>query len=207
MSIIGLILIAVAVSVDGFWGGFAFGLNRTKIPKLSLLIISSWSVLCTMITMLIGRFLTYHIPILAAKIAGAVLLIIIGFMALREGLRKKDEYRNRPKTDDTKPGFKDVFRILNNPLLADVDNQNDIKPSEATLFGLAVSMDASVAAFTLALSGMSPFTTPFLFGLTHFLLIGAGNIIATRKLFNAVGIKFAIFPGLILMALGILRLL
>jgi len=206
LTLLSLVLIAVAVSIDGFWGGFAFGLKRTKIPPLSLIIISAWSVICTMISMLVGHFLTNHISITAAKIIGAGLLFAMGFMTLKEGMKK----RNELKFEDNKAskiGLKDVFKIISNPLLADVDNQNDIKPSEATLLGLAVAMDASVAAFTLSLAGLNPFTTPFLFGLTHFVLIGLGNLLATRKLFSTIGAKLTLAPGLILMLLGISRLL
>lgn len=206
MGTFSLVLIAVAVSIDGFWGGFAFGLKRTKIPLISLVIISSWSVVCTMITMLIGYFLTDYIPFFWANVIGALMLFLIGFMALREGIKKRREYAGN-NAGSEQIGLKDIFRVLNNPLLADVDNQNDIKPSEATLLGLAVAMDASIAAFTVALAGFNPFTTPFLFGLTHFILIGLGNMVATRKVFETVGIKLSLVPGFILIALGVARLL
>jgi putative sporulation protein YtaF len=180
-------LIAIAVSIDGFMGGFAFGLKRTKIPILSLLIISSWSVVCTMITMLAGHFLTDYIPLIWARIMGAVMLTAIGAMTIIEGIKRKKEYK-ASNVKVCKIKISNLFKVLNNPLLADVDNQNDIKPSEATLLGLAVAMDASIAAFTLGLAGVNPIFTPFLFGATHFILIGLGNIIATRKVFEFVGV-------------------
>ena len=67
-------------------------------------------------------------------------------------------------------------------------------------------MDASIVAFTLALMGLNPYTTPFLFGLTHFILIGMGNIAARNSIINKLGQKFHYLPGLILMLLGVLRL-
>jgi len=205
MGTISLILIAVAVSVDGFWGGFAFGLRKIRIPLPSLIVISTWSIVCSMLTMLLGHSLINYISFTTAKWIGALLLFTIGIMALREGLKQKKELADH---EQKVPGYnlKDLIRVIDNPLLADVDQQNDVKLSEGSLLGLAVAMDASIAAFTVALAGFNPFTTPFLFGLTHFLLIGLGNFVALRRIFNYIGERFAMVPGTILILLGLARL-
>lgn len=204
MSLFSLILIAAAVSLDGFWGGFAFGLRKIKIPLGSLIIISFWSVICTMIAMLIGYYLKHVIPIEIAKYIGAILLLLLAIYTLKEG----NEHR-KVKQGSSKPqiNLHDLAKILRNPLLADYDNQNDIKPMEGTLLGLAVAMDASIAAFTIALLGMNPFTTPFLFGAAHFMMIGVGNLIARTNIVESFGEKFALLPGFILLALAIIRLI
>lgn len=202
MSLFSLILIAAAVSLDGFWGGFAFGLRKIKIPFGSLIIISFWSVICTMITMMIGHYLRNIIPIEMAKYIGAVLLLLLAFYTLKEGYHHKKESFEASKPKIT---LHDLTKILQNPLLADYDNQNDIKPMEGTLLGLAVAMDASIAAFTIALLGINPFSTPFLFGVAHFIMIGSGNIIARTNLVESVGEKFALLPGFILLILAVLR--
>ena len=208
MSLFSLIIIATAVSIDGFWGGFAFGLRKIKINFTSLLVISFWSVVLCGITMSLGHFLKDHISFALAKWISALLLFAIGAMALKEGIIQRSKYIEKNQHSKVeKIGFKDLFRILDNPLLADVDGENDVKPGEGTLLGLAVAMDAAVAAFTVALAGYSPFTTPFLFGLTHFVLIGLGNFVALKQLIHYFAEKFALLPGVILIALGVLRLI
>lgn len=202
MGLFSLILIAVAVSLDGFWGGFAFGLRKIKIPFVSLLIISSWSVLCTMIAMLIGHYLKAVIPIGMAKYIGAILLLMLALYTLKEGYEHRKEQKGTIKPKIT---IHDLAKILQNPLLADYDNQNDIKPMEGTLLGLAVAMDASIAAFTIALVGVNPFTAPFLFGLAHVVMIGSGNIISRTNIVSGLGEKFALIPGFILLIIAVLR--
>lgn len=202
MGLFSLVLIAIAVSIDGFWGGFAFGLRKIKIPFSSLLIISSWSVLCTMIAMMIGHYLKFVIPIGMAKYIGAVLLLMLAFYTLKEGYEHRKEQKGTVKP---KINLHDLVKILQNPLLADYDNQNDIKPMEGTLFGLAVAMDASIAAFTIALIGMNPFTTPFMFGLSHVVMIGSGNILSRTKMVAGIGERFSLVPGFILLILAVLR--
>lgn len=204
MELISLVLMATAVSIDGFWGGFSFGLRNIRIKPLSLFIISFMSVICTMIAMLIGYNIREYIPIEMAKFIGAGLLILLGILTVK-GNQKQD------KTIDDNINLKnfklkDLINVLRNPLLSDLDKQNDIKPIEGTILGLAVAMDASIAAFTIALIGVNPYITPFLFGLTHFVLIGIGNIVAMNSLVNKIGQKFYYLPGLILMLLGLLRL-
>jgi putative sporulation protein YtaF len=204
VDVFSLILVATAVSIDGFWGGFAFGLRKVKINGLSLIIISFWSIVCTMGAMLIGYNLKSIISANAAKYIGAFLLFLLGLFTLKEGYN--DKKNKLQKNIEVKFNIKDLIKVLGNPTLADFDHQNDIKPLEGTLLGIAVAMDASIAAFTVALLGFSPLTTPFLFGLTHFILIGIGNIVARNKVINAMGQKLSMLPGIILIVLAILRL-
>ncbi len=121
MDFISLILVAVAVSIDGFWGGFAFGLRKIKISFFPLIIISFWSVVCTMITMLIGSNLKQIIPVEIAKYIGAALLILLGIFTFKEGYKHKDKLSaNNKKVTNFNP--KDLLKVLRNPLLADIDN-------------------------------------------------------------------------------------
>lgn len=208
MGLFSVIAIAIAVSIDGFWGGFAFGLRKIRISFPSLLIISSWSIVCTFIAMIIGHNLKTFIPIEYGKYIGAGLLVLLGIFTIKEGYRQgKGETSARNEIIGVKFKISNLFKILQNPILADMDQENDIKPFEGTMLGLAVAMDASIAAFTLALMGLNPYITPFLFGFTHFSLIGAGNILARQNLVSYVTEKFSLLPGFILIALGILRLL
>lgn len=204
MSFFSLVLVAIAVAIDGFWGGFSFGLRKIRISLISLLIISSWSIICTMPTMLLGYNLQRYISIETGKYIGGVLLLLLGLFTLKEGFKQRKEMKNESRVLK-KIGFKDLFKILNNPILADIDHENDIKPFEGTLLGIAVAMDASIAAFTLSFFGFNPYTTPFLFGLTHFILIGLGNVIARNNIINCLGEKFALLPGIILITLALMR--
>jgi putative sporulation protein YtaF len=202
LTLFSLILIAAAVSLDGFWGGFAFGLRKIKINLFSLIIMALWSVICTLIAMLIGYYLRNVIPIEMAKYIGAVLLLLLALYTLKQGNEHRKENKNitMPKIS-----IKDLTRIIQNPLLADYDQQNDVKPLEGSLLGIAVAMDASIAAFTLALLGVNPYTTPFLFGLAHFVMIGAGNVVARTNLIGSFGERFALLPGFILLIMAVLR--
>lgn len=204
MGIISLILIATAVSIDGFWGGFSFGLRKIKISWVSLLIISSWSIVGTMITMNIGYRLQDFISLETGKYIGGSLLLLLGLFTLKEGLEQRKKFKSNSE-DHIDMNFRGLIKVINNPILADIDKENDIKPIEGTILGVAVAMDASIAAFTLSFFEFNPFITPFLFGITHFVLIGLGNILARNNFVYHFAAKFSLLPGIILVALGISR--
>ncbi|GBF11355.1 MAG: manganese efflux pump [Tepidibacillus sp.] len=206
MGIISLILVATAVSIDGFWGGFSFGLRKIKISYFSLLIMSSWSVVGTIITMRLGNKLQDYISLNMGKYIGAILLLLLGLFTLKEGLKQKKEANiNRNVISNLK--VRNLIKVINNPILADIDQENDIKPIEGMILGIAVAMDASIAAFTLSFFNYNPFLTSFLFGLMHFILIGMGNILARKNIINVFAEKFSLLPGIILVTLAIIRLI
>lgn len=240
VAIVSIVLLALAVSLDGFWGGFAYGLRKIKIPIFSLALISFWSIVGTMITMIVGNSIVTYLSVNAAKWIGAILLISIGIYALREGLEQNNKLSkeklnnnedsdidNKAKTgysckeDNLQLTFREnegtvdqkinpivlLFKVLKDPLEADMDKSGTISMVEGTILGLAVAMDACIAAFALAIAGINPFITPFLFGLTHFILIGLGNIIASHNKVNKIGSKLAFIPGGILIIIGLLRVL
>ena len=204
MGIISLILIATAVSIDGFWGGFSFGLRKIKISWVSLLIISSWSIVGTMITMNIGYRLQDFISLETGKYIGGSLLLLLGLFTLKEGIEQRKKLKSNAD-QHIGMNFRDLLKVINNPILADIDKENDIKPIEGTILGVAVAMDASIAAFTLSFFEFNPFITPFLFGITHFVLIGLGNILARKNFVYQFAAKFSLLPGIILVVLGISR--
>jgi putative Mn2+ efflux pump MntP len=238
MSVFSVVLLAIAVAIDGFWGGFAYGLRKIKIDLSSLVIISFWSVILTLITMLLGKTLMNYISLNTAKWIGAFLLIGIGIYAIKEGV----EHRNKVKDEinsleDGSLGLDEnstnleinskailagreekeeltsrnpmviLFKVLGNPLLADFDKSGTISMWEGTILGLAVAMDASIAAFAVGIAGYNPFLTPLLFGLTHFVLIGLGNLIGRYRYIKNIGEKIVFIPGGILILIGLLRVL
>ena len=107
VDILSLVLLATAVSIDGFWGGFAFGLRKIKINILSLLIISSWSIVCTMGAMLIGYNLKSVISPEAAKYIGAFLLLVLGIFTLKEGYKE-----SKKKENEKDISYRDVDKCI-----------------------------------------------------------------------------------------------
>lgn len=184
MSWTAVLLVAVAVSVDGLWGGLAFGLRRVRIGPGALFVISLISGGCAGLAMVAGQILARTVPLAAAKWVSAALFLGIGITLIYEAW---------------------LERVLVNPVWADADYSGDLRGWEALVMGLAVAIDASAAAFTIGLAGYGSAAVPLLIGAAHFLLVGLGNLMGSRRLVHLLTSRFAYLPGGVLVVLGLLR--
>ncbi|MFB8373239.1 manganese efflux pump [Paenibacillus taichungensis] len=88
---ISLLALALALSLDGFGVGITYGLRRTKIPLLSIVVISICSGLVIALSMQVGVLLSHVVSPDVASIVGAVILIGIGAWSLLQLIRKRDK--------------------------------------------------------------------------------------------------------------------
>ncbi|MHA7964816.1 manganese efflux pump [Paenibacillus sp. CAU 1782] len=90
--LLSLILLAFAVSLDGFGVGVTYGLRKIRIPFLSIFIIACCSGLVIWLSMQAGGWLGGFLSETAAKFIGAAILIGIGCWALIQlGLNKGND--------------------------------------------------------------------------------------------------------------------
>lgn len=82
MLILSMILFALAVSVDGFGVGFAYGLKNIIIPRGSLLLINLISSVVIAVSMFFGKIVVIFISLETARLIGAVLLAGMGLFML-----------------------------------------------------------------------------------------------------------------------------
>nr|WP_125665732.1 sporulation membrane protein YtaF [Paenibacillus baekrokdamisoli] len=224
-----LILLAFAVSLDGFGVGVTYGMRRIRIPILSVVIIALCSGIVVWVSMQIGAVLSGYMSPMFAKGIGAVLLMLIGCWALyqywrRSHLRDSDsvpveeeQIQRQEATLDTEEASTVlilelkrlglVIQILRTPQMADVDRSGIISASEALLLGIALSLDSFGAGLGAAMIGFSPILTAVVLSTTSGLFLLAG-----MKL----GFKFAawqgmralsILPGILLFVMGLVKLL
>ncbi|QOS78046.1 manganese efflux pump [Paenibacillus sp. JNUCC31] len=86
---ISLLALALALSLDGFGVGITYGLRRTKIPLLSIAVISICSGLVIALSMQVGVLLSHVVSPDVASMVGAVILLGIGAWSLLQLIRKQ----------------------------------------------------------------------------------------------------------------------
>ncbi|WP_339316246.1 MntP/YtaF family protein [Paenibacillus sp. FSL R10-2734] len=86
-----LILLAFALSLDGFGVGITYGLRKLKIPLLSVLIISLCSGVVICVSMQVGVLLAKVVSPHAASEVGAVILVLMGCWSLVQMLMQKEK--------------------------------------------------------------------------------------------------------------------
>ncbi|MGG1877222.1 MntP/YtaF family protein [Paenibacillus cisolokensis] len=90
------VLLAFALSLDGFGAGVTYGLRKTRIPLLSVLIISLCSGLVLGISMQAGALLQRFFSPFAASVIGAVILILLGCWSLCQQIKRAGDPESEP---------------------------------------------------------------------------------------------------------------
>ncbi|WP_208543912.1 sporulation membrane protein YtaF [Paenibacillus protaetiae] len=220
-----LLLLAFAVSIDGFGVGITYGLRRIRIPLLSVFIIACCSGIIIWLSMQAGTYISGFLSPVAAKDIGACLLFVIGGWALIQSIRRKQSGKD---AEDDLPvetraaeraahpvlvmmvelkrlGL--VIQILRTPQAADVDRSGTISASEALMLGFALSLDAFGAGFGAAMLGLPPFITALAIAAASafFLLGGMGFGFHFSKWKGMQALS--LLPGIMLIIIGMLKLL
>ncbi|MCU6710470.1 sporulation membrane protein YtaF [Paenibacillus sp. J5C_2022] len=234
--LLSVLVLALAVSLDGFGVGVTYGLRRIRIPFVSVLIIACCSGFIIWLSMGAGEWLRGYVSEIAAKAIGAAILIGIGCWALIQlgrsrGLHEEDsdvgsslssvdarsldsenrgEGLRRPAATVLSVELKRlglVIQILRSPQAADVDRSGIISPSEAVMLGVALSLDALGAGLGAALLGLPPIMTAIVIACSSALFLMAGTWLGIRFAARRGMQALSVVPGILLILMGIMKLL
>jgi putative sporulation protein YtaF len=213
MEILTLVLFALALNLDAFGAGTAYGLRNIKLPFTSVLIISGMSMAAITVSMLAGHTLSGYIPETVAHRVGGILLMAVGLWVLvqslqshRNGTVSEHESRYGTVMEIHIRSLGLIIQVLREPSRADLDKSGEISAREALLLGLALSMDALAAGFAVSMLGFSVLTTAVIVGAGHLILTYAGLILGKGAAATAIGRQLSAIPGCILITLGILKI-
>lgn len=223
LPIISLLILAFALSLDGFGVGAMYGLRKIKIPVLSIAIIALMSGIVIFASMQIGVTISVFFSPKLAKTIGAVILICIGIWASFQVLSQKETTGdgNASKHQQKAPFQREgqtvfsievkslglVIQILRTPQAADVDGSGVISASEAALLGLALSLDAFGAGIGAAFIGFTPALTSIVIALASGSFIYLGLQTGLRYADLSWVRRLTVIPGCILILVGIMKLL
>ncbi|WP_424768378.1 MntP/YtaF family protein [Paenibacillus sp. sgz302251] len=231
-----LLVLAFAVSLDGFGVGVTYGLRRIRIPLLSVFIIACCSGLVIFLSMQVGGWLTGFLSEFVARLIGACVLIVIGGWALLQLKRGKQNDESMEPVDEVHPENKVqtsalgkpaigelagaalvvmvelkrlglVIQILRTPQAADVDKSGTISASEAVMLGVALSLDAFGAGIGAALLGLPALLTALTIALASAIFL-IGGIRFGFRFSSWRGMQtLSLLPGILLIMMGIMKLL
>lgn len=215
------LLMAVALSLDGFGVGLAYGLRRIRIPLGSLIVVALCTVVAMGTSMLFGSWITLWLRFIPARLLGASILLALGTFqfvraiwnsrreifpqavpALAVGLQKsvlEPEFRFQFRF----LGF--VIQILKTPDIADVDGSGGISIRESTLLGSALAMDAFAGGIGAAMAGMT-LSVILIVALTQMMMLCLGQRMA-GKIPEDWTKKAEFLPGLVLIIVGLGKLI
>ncbi|WP_010094292.1 sporulation membrane protein YtaF [Ornithinibacillus scapharcae] len=204
----GLLLLVVAVSLDGFGVGISYGMRKILVPKTALTVIMICSGIVVLLSMVIGTMLHAFLSVELAKILGGSILIFIGLFSLFNSIRgqlKKEEEISPPFTSPN--NFQNIKTVMATPDRADLDKSGTISIGEAILLGTALALDAFGAGIGAAVLGYSVIYTPILIAVMSGVLvhygIKVGVVLARNKRLE----RMNFLPPVILITLGVINLM
>ncbi|MGI6614871.1 MAG: sporulation membrane protein YtaF [Dethiobacteria bacterium] len=203
------LLLALAVSIDGFSAGFSCGLRKLVIPFLSLLAISAFSATAVAASMLVGSGVAKLMPLRYLSYFGGVVLVLFGLSVVRQYFRegRADEPAEKTPRDgrpaEQKPR---LVSLLHRPEEADLDRSGTLSIREALLLGAALAADAFAAGFGAALIDLPFVPTVLAVGLTKFILLPLGVALGRAALRGTALPHAPLWGGAILIIIGIINL-
>ncbi|MBP1154630.1 MULTISPECIES: sporulation membrane protein YtaF [unclassified Paenibacillus] len=224
LPVVSLILLAFAVSLDGFGVGVMYGFRKIRIPLLSIVIISFCSGLIIYTSMQVGVLMARVVDPAVAQYVGAIILMGIGVWAVYQIFSGKKDEEGKEETSRTPVVLESapagakaiwyielkrlglVIQILRTPSIADVDRSGNISAYEAVLLGVALSLDAFGAGIGAAMLGFTPWLTAAVIALASGTFLGIGLQIGFRYAELRWIRKLSILPGFLLILMGIVKL-
>lgn len=215
------LLMAVALSLDGFGVGLAYGLRRIRIPMSSLIVIALCTVVAMGISMLFGSWVTLWFKFIPARLLGASILLALGIFQLSRAIwnRKRETFPQAVPVMAValqKPVLEPIFRfqfrflglviqVLKTPDIADVDGSGGISLRESLLLGSALAMDAFAGGIGAAMAGMT-LSVIAIVALTQIIMLRLGQQMAGKIPENWTT-KAEYLPGTVLIIVGLGKLI
>ncbi|MFJ7974643.1 sporulation membrane protein YtaF [Peribacillus sp. JNUCC 23] len=208
-----LIILAFAVSMDGFGVGMTFGMRKMRLPFKSIAVIACCSALSVGMAMIIGDFITRFVSVEAAGKTGGLILILLGSWILFQYFRSKKRVEEEQTHDTEKILFNFEIKslgvainILQKPMNADFDKSGTITGVEAIVLGFALSLDAFGAGIGAAMLGVSPFILSISIALMSSLFLWSGLQSGKLLSSNKVVQHLSYLPGVLLIIIGLCKL-
>jgi len=201
LPVISVILLGMAVSIDGFGVGFSYGLRRVHIPPLSLFIICLSSAVSVFISMLAGSGVAEIFGTELASLLGGMMLILVGIFIIKQAVFSKGVNSAQPTPE--KPGLALLSAILQAPEKADFDHSGEINAVEAVVLGVALALDAFGTGFGAALMGFTPLSVSLAVGIAKFIFLTTGTVLGRQYAQKFKEGNAAVIAGIVLMLLGI----
>lgn len=198
------LFIALANNVDNISVRIAYSIRGIKITAIKNLWISLITFLISSIAAVSGNLISGIFSKQLSSLLSMVLLASIGLWIMLEPYFKK----NNTETDEIyKDGNKNIYIILKRPEKADIDNSKDIDFKEATMLGIALSINNIGGGISAGMIGLNSFFIGFFSALISFIALWIGNYVTdflNRWNFNR---KATVIAGLILILIGLKQII
>ncbi len=195
-----ILLISLANNLDNVGVRIAYSIRGIKITNPINLWISVITFAITFIAAFSGtRIAGYLNKEVSAMIAMVILVAIGSWMIVQSYIARKAE----PSADSAEEGQAGGLAVLLDPEKADRDHSKNIEFREATLLGIALSLNNVGGGVSAGIIGLNTFWVGFFSAGLSFLALWGGNYIADFCIKWNLSNKATIVAGVALILIGI----
>lgn len=193
-----LLIIAVTNNLDNIGVRIAYSMRGIRISAPINAWISAITLVISYSAAYLGTVLSAFLSKQWCSVIAMVLLTAIGsWMILMQCLKKVCN------GDSGKSYTKDICHILLKPENADMDNSKHIDFKEATLLGVALSLNNVGGGISAGMIGLNSFWVGLLSAALSYIALWSGNHVAEYFLKWKITDRATVAAGLLLIAIGI----
>lgn len=197
MEWLSIMLIGVAANLDNLGVGVAYGVQSTKIPIKSNIIIALIGAVMTYTAVMTGSILGTYMDPKLAHIGGGIILFALGVWTIWNDWRRI----TIPKQKNPQGNY--LQQILENPEKADTDNNKVISSIESFLLGFALSLNCFGVGIGGGITGVSPFWSGIVVGSMSICTMTIGVQMGIRLSYSWVNKFASSIAGILLLSMGL----
>ena len=172
-----MIIMAFSLSIDAVGIGISYGIRGIKISAFAKFVICAMSFLIILLSMLFGDILYSLVPKYIGQIIGSLILFIMGFLIILQGVKSKKEIRNKKKKKTLRFIIKPLgisIKIIQSPEFCDFNKSRVIEPLESVYLGIALSFDSIGVGMTSSIFNFNEFVFSLLVCVFQIFLLSCG---------------------------------
>lgn len=206
-----LIFFAIALSLDAFSAGFAYGLRRIKIPLVSYCALICASMFIVGLSVFFGSAVAQIIPPVWGEKLGGMILLGIGLWWLfrprknNKNINQEDE-KVKKVVELRLASLAVIIQIFEEPVCADIDASGVISIQESLFLAFALSVDALGAVFGAALAGSVGIQTVLFIAIFQLFFLLLGVYLGRSSTFMWMRTQGPVIAGILLCMLGLLKI-
>lgn len=205
------IMITTALSMDCLVSGFAYGINKIKMPFLSVMIINLVCSAVLGISLFLGSIIGKYVPQIITLVLCVTILIVMGLIKILDSVVKSQVKKKKGIDKEIKFSFfnlKFIINILASPEDADIDKSKSLSPKEALVLAIALSLDGLAVGLGTGLISQSTisYIVIIAFSLitgTFFLILGR---LIGKKIAQKTSLNLSWISGVLLIGIAIMKI-
>ena len=198
--IISALSFSLSSNLDNAVVGIAYGIKKVRIGIITNLIIAIVTSIGTLLSMLIGSYISKFLPHSTANGLGAIVIIILGVYFIIQSIVK---FSNN--TNSKALALKNITDMIDYAEKSDLDNSGDINMKEALIVAFGLTFNDLGTGVAASMTGVNIQLTVISTFILSILTIIFGEAIGNHVLGEILGKYAPLFSGILLIILGIIE--